>query len=150
MRQHVSPLSQSSELSPQSFSSMVARELRLRNDFEVRQVRTRGKAHAEGPLVIRVLRNTLDPPRNRYAFIAGKRVGKAVARNRAKRLCREAIRNFHPRLTPGFDLVVIVRGEATELPSYEVARALLERLLIRARLLTLEADAPAPDRPPDP
>lgn len=143
---------------------MVARELRLRNDFEVRQARSRGKAHAEGPLVIRVLRNQLDPARNRYAFIAGKKVGNAVARNRSKRLCREVIRKLHPRLAPGYDVVVIVRGEAAELPSYEATRAILERLLIRARLLTPEPegaadpspaadhtnapDAPAPDTAP--
>ena len=134
---------------------MVARELRLRNDFEVRQARSRGKAHAEGPLVIRVLRNSLDPAANRYAFIAGKRVGNAVARNRAKRLCREVIRHLHPRLTPGYDIVVIVRGEAAELPSYEVTRAILERLVTRARLLIPEpepvsaasADQPSPDAP---
>jgi ribonuclease P protein component len=117
---------------------MVARELRLRNDFEVRQARSRGKAHAEGPLVIRVLRNPLDPAQNRYAFIAGKRVGNAVARNRTKRLCREVIRHLHPRLEPGYDIVVIVRGEAAELPSYEVARSILERLATRARLLAPE------------
>ena len=128
---------------------MVARELRLRNDFEVRQARSRGKAHAEGPLVIRVLRNSLDPAANRYAFIAGKRVGNAVARNRSKRLCREVIRHLHPSLAPGYDIVVIVRGEAAELPSYATARAILERLLTRARLLaSQQAPAPNADQPP--
>lgn len=121
---------------------MVSRELRLRNEFEVRQVRARGKAYAEGPIVIRVLPNALERPQNRYAFIAGKRVGKAVERNRAKRLCREAIRFYHPRLKPGHDLVMIVRGQAAELPSYEAARGIIERLLIKARLL--------PPTPPDP
>ena len=96
--------------------------------------------------MIRVLRNQLDPAQNRYAFIAGKRVGNAVARNRTKRLCREVIRKLHPRLTPGYDLVVIVRGEAAELPSYEMSRAILERLLTRARLLTPE---PQPETGPD-
>jgi ribonuclease P protein component len=121
---------------------VVSRELRLRNEFEVRQVRARGKAYAEGPIVIRVLPNALERPQNRYAFIAGKRVGKAVERNRAKRLCREAIRFYHPRLKPGHDLVMIVRGQAAELPSYEAARGIIERLLIKARLL--------PPIPPDP
>jgi ribonuclease P protein component len=114
---------------------LVSRELRLRSEFEVRQVRARGKAHAEGPIVIRVLPNSLERPHNRYAFVAGKRVGKSVERNRAKRLCREAIRFHHPQLRPGHDLVLIVRGEAAELPSYEVARAIIERLLVKARLL---------------
>ncbi|MEZ4498319.1 MAG: ribonuclease P protein component [Thermomicrobiales bacterium] len=121
---------------------MVSRELRLRHEFEVRQVRSRGRAHAEGPIVIRVLPNELEPAQNRYAFVAGKRVGKAHERNRTKRLCREAIRFYHPRLKPGHDLVVIVRGNVAELPSFEVARAIIERLLTRARLF--QPGEPAP------
>ena len=118
---------------------MVSRDLRLRHEFDVRQTRSRGKAQAEGPIVIRVLRNTLDPAQNRYAFVAGKRVGNAVARNRLKRLCREAIRHLNPLLTQGYDVVVIVRGTTAEMPDYATARATLERLLIRARVLTPEA-----------
>ena len=120
-------------------SVMVSRDLRLRHEFDVRQTRSRGKAQAEGPIVIRVLRNTLDPAQNRYAFVAGKRVGNAVARNRLKRLCREAIRHLNPLLTQGYDFVVIVRGTTAEMPDYATARATLERLLIRARVLTPEA-----------
>ena len=69
----------------------MERRLRLRRETEVREVRARGKAFAEGPLVVRILPNQTDPPQNRYAVIAGKRVGKAVQRNRAKRLVREAL-----------------------------------------------------------
>jgi ribonuclease P protein component len=122
---------------------MVSRELRLRREFDVRQTRARGKAQADGPLVIRVLRNELDPAQNRYAFIAGKRSGNAVARNRLKRLCREAIRHLHPYLIPGSDIVVIVRGDTNELPDYATARATLERLLIRANVLPPDALAAA-------
>lgn len=121
--------------------SMVAREFRLRTDFEVRQARSRGKAHAEGPIVLRILRNSLDPSQNRYAFIAGKKCGNSVKRNRVKRLCREAIRLLHPRLATGYDVVVIIRGQATELPTYDVTRQIMERLLLRARML---APDPAP------
>jgi ribonuclease P protein component len=137
-------------------SVMVSRDLRLRHEFDVRQTRSRGKAQAEGPIVLRVLRNTLDPAQNRYAFVAGKRVGNAVARNRLKRLCREAIRHLNPLLTEGYDFVVIVRGTTAEMPDYATARATLERLLIRSRVLTPEALAsqaanearPEGNRPP--
>jgi ribonuclease P protein component len=128
---------------------MVERDLRLRNDFEVRQARSRGRAHAEGPLVFRILRNDIEPPKNRYAFIAGKRVGNAVARNRSKRLCREVIRHLHSRITPGYDLVIIVRGQAAELPSYAVTRELIERILTRARLLAPEPPPTAAESGPD-
>ena len=114
---------------------MVERRLRLRREAEVRQVRSRGKAFADGPLVARVLPNGSAPPQNRYAVVAGKRAGGAVQRNRLKRLVREAIRHWHPRLAPGHDVVVIVRGTVEELPSYDVAAATLERIVRRTGLL---------------
>ncbi len=79
----------------------MERRLRLRREAEVRAARSRGRAFADGPLVARVLPNTVDPPTNRYAVIAGKKVGGAVQRNRVKRLVREAIRHLHPSLASG-------------------------------------------------
>lgn len=116
----------------------MERRLRLRQEWEVREARAKGRAYADGPLVARVLPNALDPPQNRYAVIAGKRVGKAVQRNRAKRLVREALRRLHPRLTPGHDVVVIVRGTTDELTGFDVALAALERIFTRARLIARE------------
>ena len=115
---------------------MVERRLRLRRDAEVRRARARGRAWADGPLVARVLPNGLEPPQNRYAVIAGKKVGKAHERNRAKRLVREALRHLHPRLRPGHDIVVIVRGGLDELPGFAVAESSLGRIVRRAGLLT--------------
>jgi ribonuclease P protein component len=113
----------------------LERRLRLRGEAEVRAARAQGKAYAEGPLVARVLPNTLEPSQNRYAVVAGKRVGNAVERNRAKRLVREALRRLHPSLKPGHDVVVIVRGTTKELPGFETALACLERIMRRARLV---------------
>jgi ribonuclease P protein component len=107
----------------------------LRGEAEVRAARARGKAYADGPLVARVLPNALEPAQNRYAVVAGKRVGKAVERNRAKRLVREALRHLDPHLKPGHDIVVIVRGTTDELPGFAVAWSTLERIAKRARLV---------------
>ena len=114
---------------------VVERRLRLRGEAEVRAARAQGKAYADGPLVARVLPNPREPGQNRFAVVAGKRVGKAVERNRAKRLVREALRRLNPQLKQGHDIVVIVRGTSEELPGYEVAAACLERIVKRARLL---------------
>lgn len=111
------------------------RSLRLREDWEVRNARSRGKAQALGPLVIRVFAHPDDPRPNRYAVIAGKKVGKAHERNRCKRLVREVLRELHPTLKPGHDIVVIVRGGPDELTGLEVARETLTALFQRARLL---------------
>jgi ribonuclease P protein component len=109
--------------------------LRLRREAEVRIARALGKAYADGPLVVRVKPNPERNAQNRYAVVAGKRVGKAVERNRCKRLVREAIRRLHPQLQQGYDLVIIVRGGVEDLTGFDIAEASLTRIAKRARLL---------------
>ena len=101
----------------------------------MRTARSRGKAIAEGPLVLRYLPNLSDPAHNRYGVVAGRKSGGSVQRNRLKRVTREALRALHPSLRPGYDLVVIIRGTVEELPGSEEARRVLARMLRRAGLL---------------
>ena len=90
---------------------------------------------ADGPIVLRYLRNTTQPPTNRYAVIAGRKCGGAVQRNRLKRIVREALRSLHPELNHGYDVAVIVRGTIKELPGSPVARDILARVARRAGLM---------------
>jgi ribonuclease P protein component len=94
-----------------------------------------------------MLPNTLEPAQNRYAVIAGKRCGKAVQRNRLKRLVREALRGLHPYLVPGHDVVVICRGTVEEMPSLAVAQQTLQNILRRAGVLPPGSETPAPGGP---
>jgi len=113
----------------------MERQLRLRRGGDVRKARSRGRAIADGPLVLRYLPNASDPPANRYGVVAGRKSGGSVQRNRLKRITREALRGLHPEVRPGHDLVVIIRGTVEELPGSDEARALLGRMLRRANLL---------------
>jgi ribonuclease P protein component len=126
---------------------VVARQYRLREEHDVRRVRSRGRAVAHGPLVIRYLRNTLDPSQNRYTVIAGKKCGKAVQRNRLKRLVREALRGYHPYLDTGYDIAVICRGTVEEMPDLETAQRTLATILKRTPLVSDPEHAPAPGTP---
>ena len=123
----------------------MERSLRLREDYEVRLVRSEGKSYPAGPLVARVRPNDLDPPRNRYTAVAGKKAGKAHDRNRCKRLVREALRHLHPELKQGFDVVVVIRGGVAELTGYDVARAALEQIFTRAKMLPAREAPSAPE-----
>ena len=122
----------------------IARDLRLREPHDIRRVRSKGRSFPEGPVVVRVLPNRLEPVQNRYTVVAGKKQGGSVQRNRVKRLLREALRHVHPTLVPGVDVLVIVRGTAAEIPDYATARAIVDRVVARAGLL---APPPGGDPP---
>ena len=115
------------------------RQSRLRESYDVQRTRSHGKAGASGPLVARVLPNKIEPARNRYTVVAGKKVGKSHDRNRCKRVTREAIRLLNPSLAQGYDVVVIVRGGVSELTGRDVAVQALTDIFRKTRLLGQES-----------
>jgi ribonuclease P protein component len=70
----------------------------------------------------------------RVGFAVGKRVGKAHVRNRVKRLLREAVRLYLPRIRPGFDVVIISRPPLAG-KRFDAVTEVLQRQLDRAQLL---------------
>jgi ribonuclease P protein component len=77
----------------------------------------------------------VDQPRVKIGVAAGRAVGTAIRRNRAKRLLREAMRTLIPNITSGFDLVLIARPKLPSATLEETRQALLI-LLQRAQILT--------------
>jgi ribonuclease P protein component len=73
-----------------------------------------GRAHAPGMVVQGRQRRAGEAQRPRVGFTCSKKVGNAVARNRAKRRLREAARVVLPRLgRDGWDYVLIGRAGVT-------------------------------------
>lgn len=118
------------------------RSLRLREEWEVNETRRRGKAYPAGPLVARIMDQKSPQVANRYAVIAGKRIGGAVERNRCKRLVREGLRSLHPNLRQGYDVAIVVRGGADQLTGLPVAMETLTHIFIQARMLDQHAISP--------
>ena len=126
---------------------MVDRQYRLREEHDVKRVRSRGRSVAHGALVLRYMPNSLEPAQNRYTVIAGKRCGNSVHRNRLKRIVREAIRAWHPKLRQGHDLAFICRGGVDEMPDLVAAQKTLKRILDRTDLVSTDATPPVPGEP---
>ena len=79
--------------------------LRKKEDFNV--IYKAGKSIPDRYIVLFYKRNDL--PYSRTAFLASKKVGNSVQRNRAKRLMKESYRLNEERIRPGFDLIFIAR-----------------------------------------
>lgn len=79
----------------------------LRKNKSFQAVYRAGKSCANRQLVLYVL--PTKSGERRVGFAAGKRLGKAVVRNRVKRLLREAYRLNQHRLAPGADLILVGR-----------------------------------------
>jgi ribonuclease P protein component len=85
----------------------MQQRFRLRAGEDFKRLRREGRAYHHRWMTLSVAHNGLDY--NRYGFITSKTLGKAVIRNRVRRLLREAVRGIHPRLQSGYDIVIIAR-----------------------------------------
>jgi ribonuclease P protein component len=110
----------------------VQRRFRLTRSDEFKRVRRFGKSYAH-PLLVLVAK-VAEHPGVRVGVTAGRTVGKAVQRNRAKRYLREAIRPFLPSLASGWDLILIARPAIVSATLSET-RLALQSLLQRAGLI---------------
>ena len=110
----------------------MQRKFRLTRSEDFKRVRRSGKSYAH-PLVVLIVQSH-DQPRVKVGVTAGRTVGTAVYRNRAKRLLREAMRPLLPNIASGFDLILIARPGLVSVTLEETRQALLG-LLQRAQIL---------------
>ncbi len=106
---------------------------RLRDARDIAAV-LRGRRQRAGRLLVVYMREVEPDAPARLAFVASRKVGPAVARNRAKRLMREAAR--HLPIRDGVELVLVARSTC--------ASARMPQVLTELRELTEELDLVAP------
>ena len=99
-------------------------------------MRRHGRRLAHPLAVLVVCRQDLsaDEGHSRFAFVASKRVGNAVRRNRAKRLLRTAVYPHLAHIPTGWDCLLIAR-ETTPTADFADVHTAVETLLQRAQLL---------------
>ena len=111
---------------------MLQSHYRLRRSSDLERVRQEGDIWRHPLIVYLACKNEQDT--SRFAFVASRRVGNAVQRNRTKRLMREAIRQHLDDIESGQDCILIARPPIVQANFTEVETAVLQ-LLSRAKLL---------------
>lgn len=113
----------------------MLKRFRLRRSADFESLRRDGQRWHH-PLAILVV-NPNGRAVSRFGFSVSRFVGKATARNRVKRLMREAVRKKIGAIQPGWDCLFIARNPASDANYHEIESAVTQ-LLCRASVLTNE------------
>lgn len=101
-------------------------------------MRKQGRAWSHPLVILSADRN--EENRTRFGFIVGRRIGKAVVRNRVKRQLREAVRRHLDEAPAGWDMVLIARAPIVEARFADIENAVAQSLR-RARSWIAEREA---------
>ena len=98
--------------------------LRFKKDFD--RLYKRGRPVGDKYVVVFQIANGLEY--SRKAFLASKKVGGAVARNRARRLMKESYRKIEIGIVSGRDILFIARSDAADAHCADVEKSMLRAL----------------------
>ena len=93
----------------------------LRNKKDFSRIYSKGKSIGDRYVVLFFKKNNQDY--SRIAFLASKKVGNSVKRNRARRLMKESIRLLDFKLPCGYDYILIARNTINGRSYSDVSRS---------------------------
>lgn len=114
---------------------MLDKDNRLLKAADFQATYKQGRYAVARQMVLYYQKNALD--KVRVGFVASKKVGPSHARNRCKRLLREAMRQLLPTVPPGYDLILVARPPLAAQGFQDVLRE-MAKLLRKAELTELE------------
>jgi ribonuclease P protein component len=106
--------------------TFIMKIIKLKENRDFRRVYARGKSYVCPCFVVYVNKNRSN--NIRLGITAGKKLGNAVKRNRAKRVITAALSMVYPQIENGYDFVIVARTRILNVKSTEVA-AFLTKLL---------------------
>ena len=98
----------------------------LKDNRDFRRIYNRGKSFASPLLVTYVLRNRRGEVR--IGITTGKKIGKAVMRNRSRRIIKEAFRAVQPDIKQGYDFVFVARTRTTMVKTGDILQTMKKEL----------------------
>ena len=104
--------------------------LRKKSDFD--NLYKNGKSVGDRYVVVFYIKNGLDY--NRTAFLASKKVGNSVIRNRARRLMKESYKYILKDITIGYDILFIARKTIVNMKLADVKKS-IEAALRKIKLV---------------
>lgn len=112
--------------------------VKLKENRDFRRVYLRGKSFVSPYIVVYINKNRSNNVR--LGITTGKKIGKAVSRNRAKRVITAAFRYCLPKIKNGYDIVIVARTRILNVKSTVVLVA-LQKLLATAGVVLSEKNS---------
>ena len=98
----------------------------LKENYEFRRTYQKGVSAVSPVMVLYCRKNRLG--RNRLGLVSSTKLGHAVVRNRVRRRLRELYRLHKEELLPGYDLIVVARVRAVDMPYAKLEKQYLHCL----------------------
>ena len=116
-----------------AFHFIVMKITKVKENRDFRRAYNKAKSYVSPFVVVYVMKN-----RNlgvRLGITTGKKIGKAVSRNRARRLITAAFRECLPKLSGNLDFIIVARARILTAKSTAVAESMM-KLFKSAGILT--------------
>jgi len=105
---------------------------KLKKTYEFKKVYKYGKSIADRYVVLYILQN--NSSYRKVGYSVSKKIGKAVVRNKIKRVFRETYRHNKDKLVTGIDIVLIARKPIVD-ANYQQIEKSLNRLFKKAKII---------------
>ena len=105
---------------------VVGEIVTLKENKDFRRIYAKGRSYPSAVLISYVIKNRCGCVR--IGITTGKKIGKAVLRNRARRVIREAFYSLSGEVRPGYDIVFVARTKTPYVKSYDILHSMKKEL----------------------